>query len=116
MEYAAVGDVMSPTRSVAMLIALIALLSIFLSIGTRSYTFTDVNLASQSGHTPITPQDPSTLTLALIGIGTLAVYKLLARKTRTAGADRLGDQFVSVPPVGTVCGDIAGEEPSRGAA
>ena len=69
----------------------------------------------QAGNTPITPRDPSTLTLALIGVGTIAIY--VAAKWRPSRSDvvrwtgRLSDQSERAEAA-----DAEEQRPSRGAA
>jgi hypothetical protein len=76
-------------------------------------------VAGRHGKPGITPQDPSTLTLALIGAGTLGVYFAISRRAwRRRAADvltgRLSDQ--SAEP--TTAMPSASDEhlPTRGAA
>jgi hypothetical protein len=93
------------------LILLVATLLSWLSSGAE-------HVAGPLGKPPITPQNPSTLTLALIGAAALGVYLTISRKTwrRRAGGNwtgRLGDQSVE-----TAATSRESEEqvPSRGAA
>ena len=48
----------------------------------------------QAGNAPITPRDPTTLTLAIIGVGTLALYFVARRQLRTRR-----DSMVTVNPL-----------------
>ncbi len=94
------------------LILLVATLLSWLSSGTDQ-------VAGQLGKPSITPQDPSTLTLALIGAGTLGVYLALSRRAwRRRAADVLTGGFSDQSAEPTTAMPSASEEhlPSRGAA
>jgi hypothetical protein len=72
------------------------------------------NVPLHSGTTPVTPQDPSTLVLALIGAGTIAIY--VAARWRPGRSEaarwtrRLSDQSESGASIAVE------ERRSRGAA
>jgi hypothetical protein len=95
------------------LIALTALLVSWLSAGSNP-------VAGANDNPLITPQDPSTLTLGLIGAGTLAVYFSVSRRIRrgrrqvTMTTGRLSDQ--SIGAIGTMPVEPEEQRPTRGAA
>jgi hypothetical protein len=94
------------------LILLLATLLSWLSAGAE-------HIAGPLGKPPITPQDPSTLTLALIGAGTLGVYFLISRRVwrrREAGpwTGSLSDQ--STQSTLAIPAESEEQLPSRGAA
>ena len=72
----------------------LAIMLLSASAGGLSDGLGDVPL--HSGNSPVTPQDPSTLLLALIGVGTIAIY--LAARWRPSRIEagpltgRLSDQ------------------------
>ena len=68
----------------------------------------------QSGGPPITPQDPSTLVLALIGVGTIAIYLAARWRPSRSEAGRWTGRLSDQSEIGE---SIAVEErQSRGAA
>ena len=77
------------------------------------------DVSGTSGNPIVTPQDPSTLTLALIGAGTLAVYLTMSRKVRgrrklrviSSGAGDRSAEVAAAP-----ADDSVEQRPSRGAA
>ena len=90
-----------------MLISLIILLAALLSWLSSIVS----EIAGPLQKQPITPQDPSTLTLALIGVGTLGVYFAISRRAwrrREAGRTL---QFKEKPATNS-----DEQIPSRGAA
>lgn len=73
--------------------------------------FADSTLTAPSSS--VTPRDPTTLSLALIGITTLAIYSLVRRWPRSRGTvvlERAREEAAGELPA------IAEETPSRGAA
>jgi hypothetical protein len=97
-----------------MLISLIILLAAMLSWLSSIVS----QIAGPLRKPPITPQDPSTLTLTLIGLGTLCVYFVISRRAWRRRAEsnwtgRLSDQSVEA----AATPDESKERmPSRGAA
>jgi hypothetical protein len=99
----------------AMLISLILLVASLLSWLSSGAD----QVAGPFGKPSITPQDPSTLTLALIGAGTLGVYFAISRRAwRRRAADVLtgclNDQ--SAQPAATTPSETEERRLSRGAA
>lgn len=94
----------SSARNDAVLISLLALLVLSVSAGVRSLL----------GDAPVVLQGPSTLELAVIGGGVVAVYALSSRRfrRREVRIERVASESQAIPPERT---DLA-EEPSRGAA
>ena len=105
-----------------MLISLIALAAVLLSGGIQFLPIGKAGAATSAKTPLITPEDPSTLTLALIAAGTLAVYFVARRNLRSRGrsiaardvTDHLSAPSLDVTEAQTVCSDA--ERPSRGAA
>jgi len=105
-----------------MLISLIALVAVLLSGGIQFMSAGKGDAATSAKNPLITPEDPSTLTLALIAAGTLAVYFVARRGLRSRGQSTPARDFtghLSAPSIDvaesqTVCSDA--ERPSRGAA
>jgi hypothetical protein len=98
-----------------MLISLILLVATLLSWVTSGAD----QLAGPLGKPSITPQDPSTLTLALIGAGTLGIYFAISRRAWRRGAaevltGHLSDQ--STETTGAIPSASEEHLPSRGAA
>ena len=98
-----------------MLIALILLVATLLSWLTSGAE----HVAGPAVKPPITPQDPSTLTLALIGAGTVGVYFAISRRAWQRRAEelwtgRLSDQ--SAQPQAGLPSVSEEDLPSRGAA
>jgi hypothetical protein len=90
-----------------MLITLIVLLTAVLS-----WLFSVVSqIARPLGKPPITAQDPSTLTLALIGVGTLGIYFAISRRARQRQKPGQSLQFKETPAT-----NPEEQMPSRGAA
>jgi hypothetical protein len=105
-----------------MLISLIAMTALMLAEGVSHFAggVSDVGAVVVAENRPYKPEDPSTLTLAVIGAGTLALYFGSRRRVRarrsTAVGDSGGPHFdlapgAAVQPVGKTA-----EQPSRGAA
>jgi hypothetical protein len=97
-----------PTRIVAMLVSL-SFLEMVVSAAAAPL---------RSGAVPITPHDPPTLTLALIGAGTVAIYLAARWRPSRRGAaprwtGRLSDQSEGRD---VVSADAAEEREARGAA
>jgi hypothetical protein len=105
-----------------MLISLIALVAVLLSSGIQFLSAGKADAATSAKNPLITPEDPSTLTLALIAAGTLAVYVVarhgLRRRGRSTAArdltGHLNAPSLDVAEGQTVCSDA--QRPSRGAA
>lgn len=68
----------------------------------------------QTGNTSVTPNDPSSLTLALIGIGTVACYLAVKRWPRSRGTAETGRPSEQAVFRESIAGSE--ERPSRGAA
>ena len=105
-----------------MLISLIAMTALMLSEG-ASYLaggVSDVDTVVVGENRPYKPEDPSTLTLAMIGAGTLALYFGSRRSIRvrrsTAVEDSGGPHFDLVPGAAIQSLGETVEETSRGAA
>lgn len=66
----------------------------------------------QAGNAPITPRDPTTLTLAIIGVGTLTLYFVARRRMQRRDESLKSYRFIEIER------SSGGEEdkPSRGAA
>jgi len=90
-----------------MLITLIALLAALLSWLSSVVS----QIAKPLGKPPITPQDPSTLTLALIGVGTLGLYFAISRRAWRRQKSGRTLQFKETPAT-----NQDEHMPSRGAA
>jgi hypothetical protein len=88
---------------VSLILLMAALLSWLSSIMSQA--------AATFGKPPITPQDPSTVSLALIGAGTLGVYFAISRR-----AWRRRETSRSIEISTTAETNMAEEVPSRGAA
>lgn len=105
----------APDKDCRMLITLTALAIMLLSATASSFSGSMEEAAQQVVNSPITPRDPSTLALAVIGAGTIAIY--LLAKWRPARTDllhwtaRLGERSKQGDPV-----DEGGQRQSRGAA
>jgi len=99
---------------IVMLISLFALLAAVLTWLSSSSN----DASSPHGNALITPQDPSTLSLALIGAGTLGLYFAISRRARRRRANILTAIELSAMPIGGATPTAASEEqlPSRGAA
>jgi hypothetical protein len=76
------------------------------------------SVADTSGDSLLRPEDPSTLTLALIGAGTVAVYLATRRAARSnAAAIQQHELRCELPPEEASKSSVGQEEqPSRGAA
>jgi hypothetical protein len=105
-----------------MFISLIAMTALMLAEGVSHLaggesSFDTVVVAENR---PYKPEDPSTLTLAMIGAGTLALYFGSRRRVRalrsTAVEDSSGPHFDLVPGAAVQSVLEPAEEPSRGAA
>jgi hypothetical protein len=73
------GRFQHPIRIVAMLLSLTSLAVLF-STSASPLSGGVERLPIYADNAPVTPQDPSTLVLALIGAGTLAVYLAVRRR------------------------------------
>lgn len=108
-----------------MLISLIALVPLLLSGGFRWLSAVTGDVPLRAGNKPISPEGPSTLALALIGIGTIAVYvgakrvlgsvrQSAAETGRFSAAAPSGESVRNEPTMAT--GEVPAEAASRGAA
>jgi hypothetical protein len=106
-------DLLSRQRGTVMLVSLFALLAAVLT-----WLSSNSNQTSGShGNALITPQDPSTLTLALIGAGTLGLYFAISRRARRRRAESLPAILLDDQPVaGAPTAKSEEKLPSRGAA
>jgi hypothetical protein len=101
-----------------MLISLQALVA-DASAGWQPYSTGESPAEAVGSH--LRPEDPSTLTLALIGAATMAVYLAVRRGARDAGSTRLETMDAPAMLTDVVAGTeaiatIDNEQPSRGAA
>ncbi len=105
-----------------MLLSFIATLALSLSEGVNHFASAAVEVdTAVSVESPLyKPEDPSTMTLALIGAGTLAVYFASRRAIRTRRTVTLGEtgrpHFEVVAGAAGLPMAETAEEPSRGAA
>lgn len=76
------------TRIVAMLFSLGSLAIMLLSASASEFSGGLGDVPLPSGNTPVTPQDPSTLGLALVGVGTIAIYLAARWRPSRRGAER----------------------------
>jgi hypothetical protein len=100
-----------------MLISLLILAAVLLSNGLPVLSSSDA--ASDAAGALLRPEDPSTMTLALIGAGTVAVYLASRRRVRRRAVSPLQAQLSSEmsPKITTATpASDQSEQPSRGAA
>jgi hypothetical protein len=95
--------------------SLIAFASVLLSGGESWLSDPLVDAPTRAGNAPITPTEPSTLALALVGIGTIAIYLVATgrwrRRDAKAKTGRLRDRSARPPAL-----DRVKDRRSRGAA
>ena len=105
-----------------MLSSFIATMALLLSEGASHFASAaaEVDTAAAVESPLYKPEDPSTMTLALIGAGTLAVYFASRRAIRTRRTVTLGEtgrpHFETVSGAAAMSSAESAEEPSRGAA
>ena len=105
-----------------MLSSFIATMALVLSEGVNHFASegAEVDTAVAIDSPLYKPEDPSTMTLALIGAGTLAVYFASRRAIRTRRTVTLGEtgrpHFEAVAGAAVMSTVESAEEPSRGAA
>ena len=97
-----------------MLLSLSSLVVALVSVSVNVLAGNDAQ-SVYAGNPSVTPRDPSSLVLALIGIGTLAAYAAVRRRPLRAGARHFADPL-SDQPVAMELAECADEAPSRGAA
>lgn len=100
-----------------MLISLIAL-AVFLTNTVQALIATAGGQDASAVGPPLRPEDPTTMTLALIGAGTVAVYFTVRRPARKPSV-MTGADSLSRPPLADAADNssrILDVQPSRGAA
>jgi hypothetical protein len=105
-----------------MLSSFIATMALLLSGGVNHFASegAEVDTAAAVESPLYKPEDPSTMTLALIGAGTLAVYFASRRAIRTRRTVTLGEidrpHYEAVAGAAVLPSAESAKEPSRGAA
>jgi hypothetical protein len=100
---------------------LVSLIASTADMAGRWQPFSTGEATAEAVTSHLRPEDPTTLTLALIGAATLAVYFTVRREARDRGSvlsEPIGAGIVlsEVAAASHVAADTAAEQPSRGAA